>query len=252
MSPNATILDSITTKINSAKLSSETKEVFSLLLSYFDHVLSEKNSVAEELKERVSLLENKVEKLEASMDNTSQYDRRDTLIISGDSIPISSPEENCKKVVIDLFLAKLHLNIDQRDISVTHRVGRKMNNAPDKRNIILKLCRRDLIPEIFNACRQFRPEKFFISESLTPTRNKICYVIRQLKKKFPGKIRGCRTHNGEPRVILADAPAPLTRSSAASARQKPRHVTINTKLELEKFVCDYLKTTLNEVVTVNW
>ena len=219
MTASAPHLETITNKISKSKLNVETKEVFSLLLTYFDHILREKNSQANDLKDRVSTLEKKVEKLESLIDQTSQYERRDTLIISGEGIPISTPEENCKKIVIELFRQQLRLNIDERDVSVAHRIGRKTDNQPDKRNIIIKLCRRDLVSEIYNACRQLRP-KFFVNDSLTPTRSKIAYVLRQLKKKFPEKIKGCRTYNGEPRVMLAEAPAPLTRSSAAGPRQK--------------------------------
>ena len=126
MTASAPHLETITNKISKSELNVETKEVFSLLLTYFDHILREKNSQANDLKDRVSTLEKKVEKLESLIDQTSQYERRDTLIISGEGIPISTPEENCKNIVIELFRQQLRLNIDERDVSVAHQLAAKL------------------------------------------------------------------------------------------------------------------------------
>ena len=48
---------------------------------------------------------------EASVTLSNQYVRRDTLIISGEDIPNSSPEKNCRATAIEKFHEKLHLQL---------------------------------------------------------------------------------------------------------------------------------------------
>ena len=55
----ATLVDE---KLKISKLSAETKEIFSILVSYFDDVLSEKDKKIEILEGKVETLENKVKK----------------------------------------------------------------------------------------------------------------------------------------------------------------------------------------------
>ena len=238
----------LTTKIQKSKLPNETKEILTLLMSFFNEVLQEKNSKAVELQQQVDTLEKKVEKLEASIDQTSQYERRDTIVLSGPSIPNVSQGENCKTIARDLFREHLRMNIEENDISTAHRIGRQQNENPDKRNIILKLCRRDQVRDIFASCKTMRPP-FYVNDSLTPTRNKICYVLRQLKKKYPGKIKGCSSFNGVPRVFLQEQ-GPTTRHHFSS-RSGNQSINIATKLELEQFIHDHLDTTLNEL-SLSW
>ena len=91
----------IMNKIDHAKLSGESKQIFSLLLSYFDGILKEKDSQVNELKDRVFFLEQRVSTMEKSIDNVNQYERKDALIVSGPSIPNVSVGEDCKKIVLD-------------------------------------------------------------------------------------------------------------------------------------------------------
>ena len=59
MTASAPHLETITNKISKSELNVETKEVFSLLLTYFDHILREKSSQVDDLKDKVSTLEKK-------------------------------------------------------------------------------------------------------------------------------------------------------------------------------------------------
>ena len=240
----------LTTKIQKSKLLNENKEILTLLMSFFTEVLQEKKSIAVELQQQVDTLEKKVDKLEASIDQTSQYERRDTIVLSGPSIPNITQGENCKTIARDLFWQHLRMNIEENDISTAHRIGRQQNENSDKRNIILKLCRRDQVRDIFVNCKTMRPP-FYVNDSLipTPTRNKICYVLRQLKKKYPSKIKGCSSFNGVPRVLLQEQ-GPTTRHRSSS-RNGNQSINIATKLELEQFIHDHLDTTLNEL-SLSW
>ena len=137
-----------------------------------------------------------VARIRSNIDVNEQYERKDTLIISGPTLPPVRNGEKCKDIVRELLRTHTNLVINDGDISIAHRIGKKPSATPDKRNIIFKLCRRDLVGEIFSACRERQPP-FFVNCSLTPTRNKVFYGVRQLKKKFPSIIKRCRTLNGD-------------------------------------------------------
>ena len=116
------------------------------------------------------------------MDETSQNERWEAIIASGPSIPIVFSRENCMTIIRD----ELSMNINADDISISLRIGRQQRNGTeDRRNIIIKHCRRDLVHEIYANFRTMKPN-LFVNDFLTPLRSKICYVLRQLKKKFPG------------------------------------------------------------------
>ena len=170
-------------------------------------------------------------------------------MLSGASVPVAVQGENCKTIIRNLFREHLQLNLNETDVSTAHRIGRKQPGSVDKRNIIMKLCRRDLVRDIYAACKNMKPP-FFINDSLTPLRSKISFVLRQLKKKFPAKVKGCRSYDGKPRVFIA-AEGPQTRSRNSTEASPQQSFFITTKLELETFIHDHLKTTLSEL-TLNW
>ena len=58
--------------------------------SYFSALLQEKNNEVSSLKGRVKSLEDKVQVLQNNIEENEAYERRDSLIFSGSSIPASS------------------------------------------------------------------------------------------------------------------------------------------------------------------
>ena len=105
---------------------------------------------------------------------------------------------------------------DAADISIAHRTGRKPNRK-DKRHIIFKLCRHDLVGDNFEACKATRPP-FYINTSLTPLRNKILDGLRLLKRKFPTIVKGCRsTPTGEMRVFIEGSGGRAQRTRSTSS-----------------------------------
>ena len=135
--------------------------------------------------------------LEERIEDAEAYERKDTLVISGKNVPPVVPGQNETTIVSDLLRFGLKLNVSSADISIAHHIGRKpVNQQVDSRNIIVKLCRRDLKEDILNACRQIRPKDIYINESLTPTRSKIMYILRTAKKKGYSRIAGCSSFGG--------------------------------------------------------
>ena len=118
-----------------------------------------------------------VQSLRSDIDCNEQYDRKDTLIISGPDLPVASQNENFKINVKNL-LSEAGVIVNLNDFSLAHRIGRKLIDAQaqDKRGLIFKFCRRDLIQTVSNACKRTKPS-FYVKCSLTPTKNKILYVL---------------------------------------------------------------------------
>ena len=80
--------------------------------------MNEKGDRVNELENKVTNLEKNGWKISNQTDETSQYARRDTLIISGNSVPTVIAGENCKNINTSLFHERFHLNIELKDISV--------------------------------------------------------------------------------------------------------------------------------------
>ena len=130
-------------------LSKDLKLVVALITAHFDSVIKEKDEKIKQLETAFNTMKEKVDTLERKIDDNSQYERRDTLVISGNSIPTAQPNENCNLIVRSLIKEQTRLIIKEEDISTAHRIGRRPDNVQqDRRSIIFKLCRRDLKRDI--------------------------------------------------------------------------------------------------------
>ena len=87
-----------------------------------------------------------VHSLQNEIGNNDQYDHRDTLILSGPEICTVTLDEKPKENQQALLRCHLNFNIYRSNVSVAPRLGQKPANSQDKRKIIFKLCRRDLVP----------------------------------------------------------------------------------------------------------
>jgi hypothetical protein len=218
---------------------------FEELKEEFRSKLSEKDRQVDCLQDEVEGLKSKVSILEDRIDDADAYERRDTIIFSGKSVPLVSDEENCAAIVGSIMKEKLKLVMAPSDISTAHRLGRRpATQQPDGRNIVVKLCRRDLKEDILHACRNLRPTDLYVNESLTRNRSTILYVLRSAKKRFPEKISGCGSVDGKVRVFVK-SPNP----DAPGARNS--RTFINTQDTLRKFCDDILGTPLTSFIE-NW
>lgn len=194
--------------------------------------LNEQAKIIGNLKSEISTLNKRVTKLEAYVDEEDSYERRDTVILSGEAVPNFSPNESCQEVLIKVVKDNLHLEITPGDISTVHRLGRKPDsNLPDKRSIIVKLTRRDLKREFCASARKLkRPSKLFVNESLTPKRSTIYKTLRSIKKDHGDLVTGCTTMDG--RVYA------FTPSGSANGRDR-RHL-VNTYESLSQFCNEFV------------
>ena len=153
-------------------------------------------------------------------------------MISG-HVPEVRDQENCNSIVRNL-LKDVHINIPETEISTAHRLGKRpINGKPDKRNIVFKLCRRDIKRDILDACRQQKP-RYFVNESLTPTRSTIMYVLRKVKREHPDIIGNARSYDGNITVWLPSS------SSVSSSQPKFNKLLVNTRNKLEELLQDKL------------
>ena len=238
--------DILNKKISKTKLAPETKEIFTLLLTFFNSIQVEKDEKIKQFEEEISNMKRMQEEMKKSFeeklteirqqqqDSHDQDERRETLVITGKEMPEFQPGENLKHVLQNKLNESLQLNLNPLDLAYALRLGKKPAIGPDRRGIIFRMSRPGMVGDIMKACRQFKPP-FFINTSLTPTRSKIFYALRQCKLKHSAKIHRVRNSGGNIEVC--------TRSNS-------KFVAVNSRLCLEKLVRE-LNIPL-DTLGVNW
>ena len=111
-------------KTEFAKFKTEVSEDINNLRSDFTdlrELLAPKLKEIDDLKMHFTCLEDKVRKLENTIDEADAYERRDTVIIAGTGLPVSSQGENCGAIVQQLVKDHLSLEIQISDINTAHR-----------------------------------------------------------------------------------------------------------------------------------
>ena len=240
------------TSIDPDELNSEQKIVFSLfeqklnaVVMDFKSIISAKDTMMDQMSAEISILRNKVMSLEDKLEDTEAYERRDTVIFSGSELPAVTDDEDCSKVITELLKDKVNYFLRQSEISVAHRLGQKTESqTPDKRKIIVKLCRRDIKNDIMKACRTIKPKNLYANESLTRVRSTALYGLRQAKLKYPNIIAGCGSSEG--RVYAWIKPP---RPNAPNA--KNTRIMINSMERFMEFCTGTLKCNHSDLVT-NW
>ena len=160
--------------------------------------IAEKDEKIAHLETEVCTLKKTVQKLEDKIEDNDAYERRDTIMISGNAVPNFTDGENTTDIVCQVVRSKLSYNLTPGDISVSHRFGGKSSSQkPDHRSIIVKLCRRSLKLDLVTSSRTKKCGDLFINEFLTPMRQTIAYVLRKAKKECPEIVSGTSTIDGK-------------------------------------------------------
>ena len=169
-------------------------------------------------------------KLQNKLDDLAQYSRRESLVVSGDSVPLFGQQEDCIQIVCTIISGKLGngTKITPADVSIAHRLGPKPSSGVDRRSIIVRFIQRKLSYDILNAARKKKVPQLYVSESLTPNRQAISRALRKAKRDFPNKISGFTTIDGSI-FVWVKPPRP----DAEGARNS--RVNINTLDKLEEF-----------------
>ena len=200
----------------------------------FTELLKSKNAEITSLNQQVNGLRLKVERLESNLDDADAYERKDTIIISGSGLPISGTGENCVQVVQETLRNTLQVELNANEINTVHRLGKKpLSQTPDKRPMIIKLCRRDVKRQILTAARQVKPSNLYVNESLTAPRRMILQVLRMMKRAHPDLLDGCSSYDGNVYAYTKTTPG----------ARNLRHL-INSHQKLVAFTRDFIKVPL--------
>lgn len=146
--------------------------------------LKQKDAIIDELKRRVDTLE-------SSNDALEQYQRRNSLRISG--LPEDDNEDVLSRSLnIINNTMKVDPPIHEDDIDRVHRIGRRDSNKP--RPIIIKFSTYRMRHRVMQKRRNLKNSNYFINEDLTKQRSQLLYKSRMAKKQ--GFIKDCWTHDG--------------------------------------------------------
>ena len=66
-----------------------------------EEIISSKNMEIDQLKEKVASLEKDKQQMRKSMDDADQYERKDSVILSGKAVPDMTPNENTHDLIKD-------------------------------------------------------------------------------------------------------------------------------------------------------
>lgn len=196
--PSLSILSTLEDDIS--KLSEEGKTIVSIIIKAMQAMSDKKDQVINQLQNKVIVLESKLCDLENLIDDVNQYERRDTLIVSGASLPKETSNENSAEVFISAVKDNLRINISHTDINVAHRIGNSTQQNASK-PIIVKLHSRLKKQEIINACITIRPN-LHINESLTPKRLALFKTVWSIRKDNRDLFQQCYTKDGKIYVKL--------------------------------------------------
>lgn len=174
-------------------LSSEGKTIVSAIIKAMQSISDSKDQRIEQLETQVAVLEKKLTELDDKVDESSQYERRDTIIISGPVLPQEVNNERPSDVAVNAIKQNLHINVSPDDINIAHRIGKKSqtNNRP----IIVKLHSRQKKYDIMNACITVKPN-LYINESLTPKRLGLLNLLRNIRKNNRDLFQQLYTKDG--------------------------------------------------------
>ena len=161
-------------------------------LATLREALTEKDKQIKQLTCEVNGLKEKVNELEINIDSVDQYERRDTVIFSGPTLPPETNSESTDNIVLQAIKDNLHMNI-----SISHRLG--PHNQQRNRPIIVKLSNRTLKQDLVGACVRLKPQ-LYIKESLTPRRRVLFSTILQIRRSHKQKFQQCYTKDG--RIII--------------------------------------------------
>lgn len=220
-------------------LSEDNKALFDLLTEKLEEMmglLAERDVKIEKLEGKVVAMESVIADLKVRVDDAEAENRSSSIIISGDSLPVYSPNENSIQVACEVLKRDLKYEISRSNIISGFRIGKKVGSqAASMKSILLKLSSRETKQDILTACKTVKPRDLFINESLIPRRAHVLYLLRRAKKEH-NKVSGCGSSDGRVFVYL--------RSTTPDARG--RRMIINSVEELDQWAQRFLGTKLSD------
>ena len=123
---NLPIFDAFHTKFDSFH------STFEIMLSdmqiKFVKMCEERDVKIDGMDNQINSMKKQIFVLESKIDDNDQYERRDTVIISGTAVPPANRDENCSEVTCRLVKDQLNVILSPLNISISRRLGEKNNN----------------------------------------------------------------------------------------------------------------------------
>ena len=189
---------------NIDQLSEESRVLYMLITSKFESSFLELEKKLKLRDERIEMLEREIaavrkcsKDLADRLDDIESENRSDTLIISGNEVPISEPHEDVSLIVQGITRNKLKCEVKREYIPSARRMGNKnASQRQDRRRILVKFRERGLRDDLLQAARKAKPAGLYMNEHFSRTRTTILYAARQAKKRYPEKVDGCGSLRG--------------------------------------------------------
>ena len=153
-----------------------------------------------------------VQTLNFDIDRLQQYSRRENVRVFG----IAEIADEKTNDIIVKVAGDMGVDITERDISVSHRIGKKMGTKP--RPIIAKFVRRDTKTAIMRNKRNLKGldgyMSVFVNDDLTTMRSKLVYELKRDESvtrvwTMNGKIMCIQEENGKEMKKVIDSPDDL-------------------------------------------
>ena len=129
-------------------------------------------------------------------------------------------------MVTNILKDKLKLSLPVGSIYSAYRIGKRpVTQAPDTRNILVKLSDLNSKSDIMGSCRRVKPTGLYVNESLIPARAEILFVLRQAKRKHSDKVAAVGSRNGVIFVWL----------KSTNAAEKSTKTIISSMTQLQNF-----------------
>ena len=160
----------------------------------------------------VKALRTKVQSQNFEIDRLEQYSRRENIRVFG----VAETADELTNDVIVKVAADMGVVITERDISVSHRIGKKTGTKP--RPIIAKFVRRDTKTAIMRSKRNLKGldayKSVFVNDDLTTMRSKLLYELKRDGSvtrvwTMNGKILCIQEENGKEVKKTIDSPDDL-------------------------------------------
>ena len=217
------------------------KEDMTATIAAHTAVVTAKDEEISQLNDKVTKLETENKRMHKIMDDADQYERKDSVILSGPAVPDMTSSEDTHQLVQQLLKDHLDVTIVKQDINTTHRLGpvRGAGDNTNKRNIYIKFVRRDIKKEVIQKSKQKSNKSappLRALESLTPLRRRMLGILSTMKKKAPTLVKGCTTMDGK---VFAFTPP------AAGMTRDERHFIPDMEA-LENFCRDFIQQRLED------
>ena len=144
----------------------------------YKHERKEREEITNNLTENVAKLIQKVDDLSEAVEKQEKCLRRNCLLLHG--IP-ERKQESTDELCIKAINQHLDLDINDRDIDRTHRIGNPRNTDEKSRPIIIILVRYYDRKKIFDSKKKLKGKKIAITESLTVARIK---KLNEARKRY--------------------------------------------------------------------